>query len=318
MELTFLGTSAAIPTNHRNHSAIALKAFGEIILLDCGEGTQRQMFRAKLSPMKIKKILITHYHGDHFLGLPGMIQSMAFRGRQEPLHIFGPPGLSEIVEHIKNLGYFSLTFSIHPHEIHSDPTHKIHSDPAPESHSDLVFEDQNYRITSSPMEHSVLNLAYCIEEKRDPKFLKDQAIKLGLEPGPDFGKLQRGIAVTRGDKIIKPEQVLGKERKGRKIVYSGDTRPCQNMVEFAHESDVLIHESTFQNIHQDKALETSHSTAAEAAGIAQAAQVKLLIVTHISTRYRDTGLLEKETKEVFEKSMLAEDLINLEVKRGAD
>jgi ribonuclease Z len=302
MELTFLGTSAAVPTNHRNHSAIALKAFGEIILFDCGEGTQRQMFRAKLSPMKIKKILITHLHGDHFLGLPGMIQSMAFRGRQDPLHIFGPPGLSETVNYIENLGYFSLTFPLKPHEIHSD----------------LVFEDQNYRLTSFPMEHSVLNLAYCIEEKRGPKFLKDQALKLGLEPGPDFGKLQQGIPVTIKDKIIKPEQVLGKERKGRKIVYSGDTRPSPDMIKFAHKSDVLIHEATFQNLHQDKALETGHSTAAEAAGIAKAAQVKLLIVTHISTRYRETGLLEKEAKEVFEKSLVAEDLINLEVKRGAD
>ncbi|HEX7467521.1 MAG TPA: MBL fold metallo-hydrolase, partial [Methanobacterium sp.] len=216
MELTFLGTSAAVPTNHRNHSAIALKAFGEIILLDCGEGTQRQMFRAKLSPMKIKKILITHFHGDHFLGLPGMVQSMSFRGRQDPLYIFGPPGLSQIVEYIKNLGYFSLTFPINVHEVHSDQAHENnsdpaheHSDPAHENNSDLVFEDQNYRITSCPMEHSVLNLAYCIEEKRGPKFLKNQAIKLGLQPGPDFGKLQQGIPVIIDGKIIKPEQVLG-------------------------------------------------------------------------------------------------------------
>jgi ribonuclease Z len=133
MELIFLGTSSAIPTNNRNHAAIALKAFGEIILFDCGEGTQRQMTRARVSPMKISKIFITHFHGDHFLGLPGIIQSMAFRGRTEPLHIYGPSGLKKLVDNIKNLGYFALTFEIKAHEV-SDG---------------IVLDEEDYLITET-------------------------------------------------------------------------------------------------------------------------------------------------------------------------
>jgi ribonuclease Z len=299
MELIFLGTSSAIPTNHRNHSSIALKGFGEIILFDCGEGTQRQMTRARLSPMKIDKIFITHYHGDHFLGIPGMIQSMAFRGRKLPLHLFGPPGLSEFVDNMKNLGYFALTFEIIVHEVTDG----------------IVHEQEDYYISCCRTEHSVLNLAYSINEKRSPKFLKERAIECGVKPGPDFGKLQRGIPVMVGDRIIKPEQVLGENRTGRKIIYSGDTRPCRQLTEFSKDADLLIHESTFNNSHTDKAYETGHSTAAMAAELAKEAHVKLLLLTHISTRYKDSKTLEKEALEVFENSRIAEDMMVVEVKQ---
>jgi ribonuclease Z len=299
MELIFLGTSSAIPTNHRNHSAIALKGFGEIILLDCGEGTQRQMTRAKLSPMKINKIFITHFHGDHILGLPGMIQSMAFRGRTEPLHVFGPPGLKNLVENIKTFGYFALSFEIKVHEVSDDS----------------VIVEEDYSVRCCRTEHSVLNLAYSFNEKRGPKFIKERAIACGVKPGPDFGKLQKGTPVKVGDTLIKPEQVLGKNRKGRKIVYSGDTSPCNQMINFSMDANILIHESTFNNSHSDNAIETGHSTAAMAAEIAKKASVNKLILTHISTRYKDTKTLEKEALEVFENSCIADDLMIFEVKQ---
>ncbi len=300
MELVFLGTSSAIPTNHRNHTAIALKGFGEIILLDCGEGTQRQMTRARLSPMKINKIFITHFHGDHILGIPGIIQSMAFRGRNDPLDIFGPPGLSNLIENIKNLGYFTLSFEVKVHEVLDG----------------IILDEEDYQVSCCRTEHSVPNLAYKFIEKRAPKFIKEHAIECGVKPGPDFGKLQRGIAVKVGDTLIKPEQVLGQERKGRKIVYSGDTSPCDQMINFSLNVDVLIHESTFNNTHKDNALDTGHSTAAMAAEIAKKAYVKQLVLTHISTRYKDTKTLEKEALDVFENSIVADDMMIFEVKRN--
>jgi ribonuclease Z len=300
MELTFLGTSSALPTKKRSHPAIALKCFGEIMLLDCGESTQRQMLLAGLSPMKVNHIFITHLHGDHFLGLPGLVQSMAFRGRKEPLHIFGPVQTGELIDYIENLGYYSLSFPIYTHEVNSG----------------LILDKEEYSITCIPTEHSIPNLAYKIEEKRSPKFLKENALELGLKPGPDFGKLQAGMPVIKKDKIIRPEQVLGKKRKGRVIVYSGDTKPCNGVIELSNKADVLIHESTFLESLKNRALETGHSTAADAARIAREAQVKNLILTHISTRYLDTDAMEKEAREIFKKSVIAQDMMIFEVERN--
>lgn len=299
MELVFLGTSSAIPTSHRNHSAVALKAFGEIFLFDCGEGTQLQMSKAKISPMKINNIFITHFHGDHILGLPGIIQSMAFRGRKNPLHIFGPKGLVEMVNIIRNFGYFSLTFEIYMHEIDDG----------------IILEEENYRISCSKMNHTVLNFAYSVYEKRRPKFIREKAIALGVIPGPDFGKLQQGNPVKVGDTLIQPEQVLGEERKGLKIVYSGDTTPSEDMVKFAKDADLLIHESTFEGDYGDKAYEMGHSTSVQAAEIAKKANVKQLILTHVSTRYKKSDILETEAKEIFENSTVAEDFMEIEVGR---
>lgn len=252
-----------------------------------------------LSPMKINHIFITHLHGDHFLGLPGLVQSMAFRGRREPLHIFGPWGTAQLMDHIEDLGYYSTNFPIYTHEVSSG----------------LVLDEEDFKVYCLPALHNVPNLAYRIEEKRSPKFLKDRAVKLGVKPGPDFGRLQAGTPVKVGDRIIKPEQVLGKERKGRRIVYSGDTQPCPSMVEFAQEADVLIHEATFEEDLKDRAIETGHSTAQDAARIAKDARVKNLILTHISTRYQDTVQLEKEALNIFENLTIAKDFLSFEVER---
>jgi ribonuclease Z len=295
MELVFLGTSSAIPSKHRNHPSIALKAFGNVILFDCGEGTQRQLAIAKISPMKIDKIFISHLHGDHILGLPGLIQSMDFRGREETLAIYGPKGIKQVGNAIFNLGYCSIGFSIEFHEITEG----------------LIVDNPEYLIRATKTNHNIYNLAYSLTEKKKPRFLREKAIELGVNPGPDFGKLHNGNEVKVGDKIIKPEQVLGEERAGVKIVYSGDTKPNKNLVKLAKDADLLIHEGTYDESDKDKATGNFHSTAKQAAEIAKEANVKYLILTHISTRYKTVDLLKKEAIEIFEDTKIAYDFMSI-------
>ena len=297
MELTFLGTSSAVPSKYRNHTSIALKAFGEVMMFDCGEGTQRQLSNAKISPMKIDKIFISHLHGDHILGLPGLIQSMGFRGRVEPLHIYGPRGISRLNEVISQFGYFSIDF---PVEIHDLVEGKI-------------IENEEYLIECVKTNHNIYNLAYSVYEKKKPRFLREKAIELGVKPGPDFGKLHNGFEVKVGEKVIKPEQVLGKKRHGLKIVYSGDTKPCEAMIDFAKKASVLIHESTYKTEDEIKATNNFHSTSSQAAKIAKDANVEKLILTHISTRYTNIEDLKKEAIEIFENTIVAYDFMNIEL-----
>ena len=252
MEITFLGTSSAVHSNTRSHPSIVLKAFGETILFDCGEGTQRQLIYAKISPMKISKIFITHYHGDHILGIPGLLQSMSFRGRETKLTIYGPKGLDNLRDAISSLGFPNFDFPLEWIEVDSGS----------------IIENKEYIIKAQRVKHNTLTLAYSVEELKKPRFLRQKAIDLGVPVGPDFGKLHNGIAVEVNGEIIKPEQVLGPPRKGRKITYSGDTIPCEEMIEFAKESDLLIHESTYKTEDKDKADLHAHSTSKDAAEIA--------------------------------------------------
>ena len=292
MEITFLGTSSAVHSYERNHPSIVLKAFGEVMMFDCGEGTQRQLIYAKISPMKISKIFITHFHGDHILGLPGLIQSMNFRGRQTKLTIYGPEGLNVLKEAIFHLGYCKIDFPIEFIEIGSG----------------IVEKTEDYVIKSQEVKHYVPCIAYSIEELKKPRFLREKAIELGVPVGPDFGKLHNGEEVEIDGKIIKPEQVLGPPRKGRKITYSGDTIPCEEMIEIAKDSTLLIHESTYIKEDSDKAEENYHSTSSDAALIAKKSNSKKLILTHISTRYQNTDQLLNEAQEIFENTEIAKDL----------
>ena len=293
MEITFLGTSSAVHSYNRSHPAIVLKAFGEVMLFDCGEGTQRQFIYAKISPMKVSKIFISHYHGDHILGLPGLLQSMSFRGRESKLTIYGPKGLNKLKEAIYSLGYCKIDFPVEFVELGTE----------------TVVETEEYIIKSQIVNHNIINLAYSIEEKKKPRFLRQKAIDLGVPVGPDFGRLHNGEEVEIDGKIIKPEQVLGKPRKGIKITYSGDTIPCEELIEFAKDSDLLIHESTYIDEDKDKAEEHFHSTSTDAARIALASNSKQLILTHFSTRYDNTDELLKEAKSVFENTKIAKDLM---------
>ncbi|MDR3063400.1 MAG: ribonuclease Z [Methanobrevibacter sp.] len=297
MEITFLGTSSAVHSSNRNHPAIAIKAFGEVILFDCGESSQKQLIYARISPMKITKIFLSHFHGDHILGLPGLLQSMTFRGRENILHIYGPQGLYKLKEAIFALGYCTIDFPLEFHEINEG----------------IILDTPEYLIKSKKTKHNVTNLAYSIEEKKKPRFLREKAIELGVPVGPDFNKLHNGEEVEINGKIIKPEDVLGKERKGIKITYSGDTSPCDEMIQLARDSDILIHESTYINEDKSKAIENYHSTSQDAAQIAKEANVKKLILTHISTRYLNNDKLVEEAKKVFKNTAIAKDLMTIKL-----
>lgn len=300
MEIIFLGTSSAVHSKNRNHASIALKAFGEVMLFDCGEATQRQMIQTNVSPMKISKIFISHYHGDHILGLPGLLQSMGLLGREDKLTIYGPKGLDIIRDAIFSLGYCKFEFPIEFIEIDTG----------------TVVETEEYIIKAQLVQHNVPNMAYSIEEIKKPRFLREKALELGVPVGPDFGRLHNGEEIEIDGRIIKPEQVLGEPRKGIKITYSGDTIPCEEMIEFAKDSTLLIHESTFVKEDYLNAEEHFHSTSVDAANIAKQSNSKELILTHISTRYNEeyNKIMLREAKEVFENTRLAHDFMNIKLR----
>ena len=297
MEIIFLGTSSAVPTLERNHPSIALRAFAEVMLFDCGEGTQRQLIEAKISPMKITKIFISHFHGDHILGLGGLIQSLGFRGREKDLDIYGPKGLHKIINAISSFGYFQKNYNLNIHEI-QDGT---------------IIETEDYVVECAKVEHNIPSYAFSIREKKKPLFLREKAEELGIPPGPLYGKLHNGEEVEFEGRIIKPEQVLGEAKKGNKISYSGDTRPCEAMIRLARDSDILIHESTYEAEDYQRAVDNAHSTSVEAAEIAKEAEVKELVLTHISTRYTSDENIKSEAQKVFKNTKVARDYMKIDL-----
>ena len=297
MEIIFLGTSSAVPTLERNHPSIALRAFAEVMLFDCGEGTQRQLIEAKISPMKITKIFISHFHGDHILGLGGLIQSLGFRGREKDLDIYGPKGLHKIINAISSFGYFQINYNLNIHEI-QDGT---------------IIETEDYVVECAKVEHNIPSYAYSIREKKKPLFLRKKAEELGIPPGPLYGKLHKGEEVEFEGRIIKPEQVLGEAKKGKKISYSGDTRPCEAMIRLARDSDILIHESTYEAEDYQRAVDNAHSTSVEAAEIAREANVNELVLTHISTRYTSDENIKSEAQKVFKNTKVARDYMKIDL-----
>ena len=297
MEIIFLGTSSAVPTLERNHPSIALRAFAEVMLFDCGEGTQRQLIEAKISPMKITKIFISHFHGDHILGLGGLIQSLGFRGREKDLDIYGPKGLHKIINAISSFGYLQINYNLNIHEI-QDGT---------------IIETEDYVVECAKVEHNIPSYAYSIREKKKPLFLREKAEELGIPPGPLYGKLHNGEEVEFEGRIIKPEQVLGEAKKGKKISYSGDTRPCEAMIRLARDSDILIHESTYEAEDYQRAVDNAHSTSVEAAEIAREANVNELVLTHISTRYTSDENIKSEAQKVFKNTKVARDYMKIDL-----
>ena len=299
MEIIFLGTSSAVHSKDRNHPSIAIRAFGEVFLFDCGEATQKQILQTNVSPMKISKIFLTHYHGDHILGLPGLLQSMSLNGREKKLTIYGPKGLNKIKDAIYSLGYCAIEYPVEFIEIDSG----------------IIIDNEEYFIQAQRVRHNVPALAYSIEEKKKPRFLRDKAIELGVPVGPAFGRLHNGEEVEIDGRIIKPEQVLGEPRKGIKITYSGDTRPCEEMIILARDSTILIHESTFLKQDYTNAEEYAHSTSIDAAYVAKDSNSKELILTHISTRYSEdyAEIMLKEAQSIFENTRLANDFMEIEL-----
>lgn len=299
LRIIFLGTGGSLPTRNRNPSAVMVNREGELILFDCGEGTQQQMMRAKTGMMSLSSIFVSHFHADHFLGIPGLIQTMSFMGRKDPLLIYGPERTKEFTELFKALGYFNLKYEVKGIQLKP---------------GDIV-DKEKYVIKALKTEHSISSLGYAlIENPRPGRFNRDRAIELGIPPGPLFAKLQKGNPVEVNGKLVKSEDVMGALRPGRTIVYSGDTRPCEPILEASRDADVLIHDGSFADEMADWAAESKHSTAGEVAALAKEAGVRKLILTHISSRYTDDAepLLTDSTK-IFENVIIAEDLMEIEI-----
>jgi len=295
----FLGTGGSWPSSDRNVSATAIKRGKEVLLFDCGEGTQRQIQKSALSYMQITKIFVTHFHGDHFLGLPGLFQTLQLNDRTDEIHVYGPRGMNKLLHQVLHLGYFTPAYDIIGHELKD---------------GDAVRFD-GYTVRCIDAVHNVPALSYSLEEENRPgRFNKERALELGVPEGRMFGRLQRGQAVEVNGKTITPDMVLGEPRKGRKITISGDTAPYDAFIEFARESDVLIHDATTDSSLKEKANEYGHSTARQAAEVALEAGVDRLYLTHISPRYRDAKPLENEARDVFPESYVAHDFMEVEVK----
>ncbi len=298
MEIVFLGTGGSFPSPQRGVSSLAIKTKGEILLFDCGEGTQRQLMRSSLSFMGITKIFITHFHGDHYLGLAGLLQTMALNGRTADLEIFGPKGTEQLVTILERISYYSRTYDLVLHEMKEGQ--KEH------------FE--GYSVTAIRLDHSIPTLGYLFEEDDRPgKFDVKAAQLLGIPPGPLYSRLQNGEEIVWNDRVIEPTMVLGPARPGRKICIAMDTKPILQLPDMIREYDVLIHEATADRSLENKANKFGHSTAAQAATIAKEAKVKRLFLVHISPRYREVDPLIEEARAIFEESYLPSDLETYEI-----
>jgi ribonuclease Z len=281
----FAGTAGSVPSARRGLPALLVRRGAERILIDCGEGTQRQLLRS-VGLSDLTDIFITHLHVDHWLGLPGLLQTFNLRDRDRPLAIHGPPGLAEMMRSMKRV-YGNLCFDLRVIELEAGET---------------VRRD-TLEIGAVNVRHRVLAYGYVLaEDPRPGRFDAELAASLGVTPGPDFGRLQRGETVAG----VRPEQVIGAEREGRKVVVSGDTAPCETLAICAHGADLLVHEATFGEEERDRARLTGHSTAAQAAQIAADAEVKMLALTHISARYGGAELRD-EARAVFPATELPRD-----------
>ena len=292
MEITFLGTACMQPTKERNHPGVLLMYGGEGLLFDCGEGIQRQLRIAGVKPTKVKKIFITHWDGDHFFGLPGLLQTMHAAG-SEGVELYGPKGTQRMFELLKKLGKFDLQVTVK------------------EVGKGRVAEEDDYVVYAEELKHTSPCVGFAFVEKDKRKMVLSALKKLGIQ-GPLIGKLQEGKKVQYKGKTVEPDQV-SKVVRGRKVVYATDTRPCAGVVKLAKEADVLILESTFKSDLEEKAKEFLHLTAREAGHIANEAQAKRLVLTHFSQRYKDIHELEEDARDVFDNTQAAEDFMRIKL-----
>ena len=300
LSIFFAGTGGSVPSARRGLPALLIRRGGEQLLFDCGEGTQRQLIRS-VGLGDLDCVFITHFHADHWLGLPGMLKSFALREREAPLRIYGPPGLHDLMERMRFVYGRRLPYELSVAEL--APTETVAGD--------------GYLIGAIPVRHKgEACYGYALlEEARPGQLDPELAERLGVTPGPDFGRLQRGETVNG----VSADQVLGPSRAGRKIVISGDTARCEALVVAAHESDVLVHEATFAEEETERAGQTLHSTARQAAELARDAHVRVLALTHISSRYPG-GELREQARAVFANPVAPRDFDTIEVpfpERGA-
>jgi ribonuclease Z len=295
LSVLFLGTAGSMPTVQRAPASLLIRRGGDRLLIDCGEGTQRQLLRSVGLP-DIEHVFLTHFHADHFLGLPGMLKTFALRGRTTPLTIHGPRGLDTLMSDLRRI-YGKLTYEVRLVEL------------APNQ----AVELDGYRVGAYAVEHRTEALGYAlVEDERPGRFDPARAAELSVEPGPQFGLLQRGQAVEAGGRTVHPGEVMGESRPGRKVVVTGDTEPCESTVAIAHQAELLVHDGTFADEEVDRARQTGHSTARQAAEVARAAEVSMLALTHLSSRYF-APVIEKEASAVFEPSVVPRDFDVIEV-----
>ncbi len=303
--ITFLGTVSGIPSLTRNHPAIALEYYSDVydvLLWDCGEGTQKQLMRAGISFMKIDNIFITHWHADHFAGLIPLIQTMNLEKRRKKLRIFGPEA-ERFVSDIIDLGYFGLRFPVEAINV-----------PFEGNEITKIYETKKYEVLSTPVWHSVPSVGYALKEKDRWRIDEQKLKELGLRRGRWLEELKKKGEYVKNGKLVKLEEVAVKV-PGLKVVYSGDTRPCENLANLAKGADVLIHDGTFA---EEDELDTAHGNVKDAAKIAKKAGVKLLVLTHISRRYQDTKELEQQAREIFPNTVVAQDFMRITLKQGEE
>lgn len=283
--MVYLGVSAAVPAYGRGLPSIAVMYRGLVYLFDVGEGTQERLVEAGLSPLRVKVVAVTHMHGDHFLGLAGLLQSMTMGGRREELFVIGPRGLLEYIEIVERLTGHVRSFDIVFREVEEG----------------VVYEDNRVVIKAFRVCHGhVAAYGYVFEEKPRPGRVKLEKLKeLGLKPGPYLSRVKRGESVIVNGVLVRPEDVLEEPRPGVRVVYTGDTRPCKTVIDVARGADLLIHESTFLESEASEAHEKGHSTALEAGLVAAKAGVKCLALTHFSARYRELDVFETEARRNF-------------------
>jgi ribonuclease Z len=295
LDVVFVGTAGSAPTAARGLPATLVRRGGERMLFDCGEGTQRQLLRS-VGLVDLEEIFVTHFHADHVLGIPGMLKTFSLRGREAPLTVYGPPGLNAVFKVLSPVigrnTYEVRLVELEPHE---------------------ELERDGYRIAAFDVRHRAAAYGYAlIEDERLGRFDEARAVELGVKEGPDFGRLHRGETVDGAGGPVTPDQVVGEKRAGRKIVLTGDTAPCDMVRAVAHNADLLVHEATFTVAERDRARETAHSTARDAAEIASESEVKLLALTHLSPRH-PAGELRAEAREVFDNTVVPRDFDRVEV-----
>jgi ribonuclease Z len=291
LDVLFIGTAGSAPTARRSLPATIVRRGGDRLLFDCGEGTQRQLLRS-IGLVELEDVFITHFHADHWLGLPGMLKTFSLRGRERPLTVHGPPGLRALFASMRVV----IGRTTYPLEL-------VELEPG------QALERDGYLIAPFAVEHRVRAYGYAVvEHERPGRFDEARARELGVTPGPDYGRLQSGETV--GD--VRPEQVLGPPRPGRKVVISGDTAPCEMTRVAAHGADLLVHEATFIEEDAERAAETMHSTALAAARLAAEADVKMLALTHVSPRYSG-GELRDEARAAFDNAIVPRDFDSVEI-----
>ncbi|MFC3749833.1 ribonuclease Z [Paenibacillus sp. GCM10012306] len=309
MEIYFLGTNAGVPTLQRNVTSIALRLLEErrsFWMFDCGEGTQHQVLSSPLRLGKLEKIFITHLHGDHLFGLPGLISSRGYQGGTAPLTVYGPPGLKDFLEISLSVSQSRIPYKL---EI-------------VEHTGGVVFEDESFRVEAGLLEHRIDSYGYRVTEKDSPGSLNTELLlSYGLKPGPLYGKLKKGEVVTTPDGlVIQPADVVNEPKRGRIVTVLGDTRPCKEALRLSLDADLMIHEATFAHDLADMAHQYHHSTARQAAETAREAGARSLLLTHFSSRYisfDELAPLQEEAQAVFPETLLAEEFGTFPVYRRA-